>query len=94
MNDDVQPNMSVEDRYYHCKEYAKLTSAQKLGLKAKRDKRGHKLKQKRGSSSDGKIDLSKKTIKALASAVMNKVHFEDDEDADSEPSSNEATSSK
>ena len=91
---DVQPDMSVEDRYYNRKEYAKLTSAQKLGLKAKRDKRGHKSKRKRGTSSDGKIDLSKKTIKALASAVMNKVRFEDGEDADSEPSGDEATSSK
>ena len=91
---DVQPDMSVKDRYYNRKEYAKLTSAQKLGLKAKRDKRGHKSKRKRGTSSDGKIDPSKKTIKALASTVTNKVHFEDDEDADSEPSGDEATSSK
>ena len=91
---DVQPDMSVEDRYYNHKEYAKLTSAQKLGLKAKRDKQGHKSKRKRGTSSDGKIDLSKKTIKALASAVTNKVRFEDGEDADSEPSGNEAASSK
>ena len=72
----------------------KLTSAQKLGLKAKHDKRGHKSKRKLGTSSEGKIDLSKKTIKALASAVTNKVRFEDEEDADSEPSSDEATSSK
>ena len=66
---DMQPDMSVEDIYYNCKEYAKLTAAQKLGLKAKRDKRGHKSKQKRGSSSDGKIDLSKKTIVAKATII-------------------------
>ena len=35
---DVQPGMSVEVRYYNRKEYAKLTSAQKLGLKTKCDK--------------------------------------------------------
>ena len=46
-----------------------------------------------GSSSDGKIDLSKKT-KAFASVVMNKVHFESEEDADSDRSGDKAVSPK
>ena len=33
--------MTVEDRYYNRVEYQKFTVAQKLGLKCKREKRGH-----------------------------------------------------
>ena len=40
--DDAEPNLSVDDRYYMGKEYAKLSKAEKLGLKLKRQRRGHK----------------------------------------------------
>ena len=44
-NKSTEADMSVEDRYYNRSEYSKLTNAQKLGLKLKREKRG----QKKGS---------------------------------------------
>ena len=41
-NDDAEPDMSVDDRYYTGKEYAQLSRAKKLGLKLKRQRCGHK----------------------------------------------------
>ena len=35
-------DMSVEDRYYSMKEYNSLSQAKKAGLRAIREKRGHK----------------------------------------------------
>lgn len=70
--------MSVEDRYYNTEEeYKDLTPAQKLGLKLKREKRGHQPggKSKNRTSggahnrNSGGVNLSKSTIKALVSAV-------------------------
>ena len=40
--DDAEPDLSVDDHYYTGKEYAKLSKAKKLGLKLKRQRRGHK----------------------------------------------------
>ena len=40
--DDAEPDLSVDDHYYMGKEYAKLSKAEKLGLKLKRQRRGHK----------------------------------------------------
>ena len=40
--DDTEPDMSVDDRYYTGKEYAKFSKAKKLGLKLKRQKHSHK----------------------------------------------------
>ena len=41
-NDDAEPDMSVDDRYYTGKEYTQSSRAKKLGLKLKCQKRGHK----------------------------------------------------
>ena len=41
--DDTEPDLSVDDRYYMGQEYAKLSKAKKLGLKLKCQRRGHKL---------------------------------------------------
>ena len=46
---DIEPNMSVDDRYYTDKEYAMLSKAKKLGLKLKSQKRGHKSGNKGNS---------------------------------------------
>ena len=40
--DNTEPNMSVDDRYYTGKEYAKLSKAKKLGLKLKPQKHSRK----------------------------------------------------
>ena len=40
--DDAEPDLSVDDPYYTGKEYAKLSKAEKLGLKLKCQRRGHK----------------------------------------------------
>lgn len=68
---DIKADMSVEDRYYNKAEYSKLTPAQKLGLKKKREKRGHKPKKKEKTTdkTKDKVELSKRTIKALATAM-------------------------
>ena len=72
-NQDV--DMSVEDRYYTKKEYELLSPAKKLGLKRKRATRGHKPGTKsskdyrKPTNQDSKLELSKRTIKAIASKV-------------------------
>ena len=43
---DIEPDMSVDDRYYTGKEYAMLSKAKKLGLKLKCQKHGHKPRNK------------------------------------------------
>lgn len=67
-NDSGDTDMTVEDRYYSKKEYDALSNAKKRGLKRKRELRGHQAGTK-DSKSKGKLDLSKRSIKALASAL-------------------------
>lgn len=77
-----EADMTVEDRYYNGNEYKKLSAAQKLGLKRKREARGHqpsRKKQKKGGKGGGgkgkggggggKVTLSKSSINSLASAI-------------------------
>ena len=64
-NDHIQPDMSIEDRYYSKVEYRKLTPAQRKGLGIKRENRGHK----HNSKGKQKITLSKRTIKTVAASV-------------------------
>ena len=94
----IQPDMTVEDTYYSRKDYAALSAAKKLGLKIKRENRGHisKGKDRKSSENPDQVDmtncpmnLTKRTIRALASAVTRtnkQVTFADevDEDEDSE----------
>ena len=77
LSGDVEPDMSVPDRYYKHNEYVKLTQAQKLGLKMKRAKRGHKPSAKNKQEAN----LSKRSIKAIASAIT-KMQMTDDHDSD------------
>lgn len=68
---EAKADMTVEDRYYNKTEYAKLTSAQKLGLKLKREKRGHKKKRKsRSNGKTDKLELSDKSINSLVAAMQ------------------------
>lgn len=70
----VPADMSVEDRYYKRGEYMQLTEAQKMGLKIKREKRGggKELGKKRPANRD-KVNLSSRSIKALAQAMRDDV---------------------
>ena len=73
--DKIVPDNSVPDRYYTGEEYQALNDAQKKGLKLKIAKRGYKSKVKHGRPSGGggenkvKMELSKRSIKALFSAL-------------------------
>jgi hypothetical protein len=66
----IEADMSVPDRYYTLAEYKKLTAAQKMGLKIKREKRGHDTKKGGKKRSNSEINISKASIKAIASAVQ------------------------
>jgi hypothetical protein len=68
--------MTVEDRYYTKAEYDKLTLARKLGLKRKREARNHKpgsksskVKNDKHKGSRGGMNLSKRSVKALATQL-------------------------
>ena len=88
----IQADLTVEDRYYNRKEYSALSDAKKLGLKIKRQRRGQGSgagsgngNTNSGSGNSGNqsaMSLSKRTIKALASAVakssVKDVTFADD----------------
>ena len=70
----VVPDNSVFDRYCIGEEYQALNEAQKKGLKIKRANRGHKPKVKHGRPPSGcenklKMELSKRSIAALVSAL-------------------------
>lgn len=61
--EDIVPDMTVEDRYYKMSEYKRLSPAKRKGLALMRAKRDKKPK------SGGAVSLSKRSIKALASAL-------------------------
>lgn len=77
---DVEPDMSVEDRYYPTPEYKRLSNAKKLGLKIKRDKRekkgGVKKRGKKVKFSQA-TKLDKASVKALATAVREQMNLDD-----------------
>ena len=93
--DDVEPDMSVEDRYYNKTEYDKLSLAKKKGLSIKRKKRGHRpgardSKTKKSASKQTPTKAGKTFKKRVISAI--KSHFgkslEEEDDAaskDKEP---------
>ena len=85
-NKSTEADMSVEDRHCDKSEYSKLTNAQKLGLKLKREKRGQK-KGSQGKRKQGEIKLSDHSIKAIASALRESNNDDsDEEDSDDEKS--------
>ena len=78
-SNDHDPDISVENHYYKKSEYDQLTGLQKKGLKLKWEKRGHKPGRKDSPSTRGgkgggnkgksKLQLSKRDISAIATAV-------------------------
>lgn len=103
--EDVEPDMSVDDRYYKIDEYKKLSPAKKLGLQMKRKKRGGGRSQGggggrsqgggrsngsgrgqrsgRGGGGSEKIQLDKRSIKALATAMTAAAKKKDEDETDS-----------
>ena len=87
---DTEPDMSVDDRYYTGREYATLSKAKKLGLKLKRQKRGHKPGNKGKSRTAPKPTTGDRTtrriIKALTKLIAAEGQSEDDNTIDNGPS--------
>ncbi|KAL3934951.1 MAG: hypothetical protein SGARI_003168 [Bacillariaceae sp.] len=88
---EVDPDMSIQDRYYTKDEYRGLSRAQKLGLKKKREDRGHKPKNHKKSNKSKKSLKSadkaaeKRMISALKAIMKDsKDKKTDDSDDDSE----------
>ena len=75
--DQVEPDMSVKDRYYNKGEYAKLSVAEKKGLKEKRKRRGN---GKGGDKPNKKVKWDERTIKAIASQVVEQMKEDEPED--------------
>ena len=65
--DKLEPDMSVEDRYYSKTEYSKLSAAKKKGLNIKRKKRGHKpgAKDSKSSPKKGPATFRKRVVSVL-----------------------------
>jgi hypothetical protein len=89
LKDPETPNMSVEDRYYKRKEYNALSAQQKLGLKLKREKRGHTGNEKgKKEKKKNSVELSQRMIKALATALCqeteDKVEVEESDESSEE----------
>lgn len=66
----IKPDMSVEDRYYKTKDYKSLSVAKKKGLQLMRKSRGQNPKNKKPQR--GKLELSKRSIAAVAAALRGK----------------------
>ena len=79
-DDDIQPNMSIEDRYYTGKEYSQLSKVKKFGLKVKCQKRGHrtgaKNRTKAKPATKTNDHASDRIIKALMK-VLEQNHTDD-----------------
>jgi len=81
----VQPDLSVEDRYYTKAEYMKLSPEKKAGLQEKRKRRGHRPgdktsrvnKKRRTGNNKNNNNISNRTIKALVSALTAKLSSDD-----------------
>ena len=88
---DTEPDMTVADRYYNRTEYAQLSAAKKMGLKKKRDGRGHTpggtgKRGRGGQNAKQKSEISQRTVSALLSALV----MDDDADAAPDPMETEA----
>ena len=92
--DEMQPDLSIEDRYYTADEYRKLTAKQRLGLRIKREKRGHKSRPGKNKDKDKKrkLDISKRSIKAIASALQSCDIQDQDEEKKKDDSETETES--
>ena len=84
----------IEDVYYECDAYRALSDKQKAKLHWHRSKRTDKSGDRKSSGKFGgkqqgkrKFNLSKRDIKAIATAAS-KMKISDDSDDDSEPTTN------
>jgi hypothetical protein len=92
--DSVEPDMSIEDRFYKPNEYQKLTKAQQKGLRIKRGKRRGKEGNGKGKNKTphkAKKSFNKRVVAAVKSYLKSdskgsnkKVQFESSDDDSSE----------
>ena len=68
-DDAVEPDMSMEDRYYNVKEYRKLSPAKKYALKILREKRGGGSGKGSAKKHKRSVELSDRTVKAIVTAL-------------------------
>ena len=98
--DKIVSDNSVPDCYYNGEEYQSLNDAQKKGLKLKRAKRGHKSKVKHGRPYGGgggnkvKMELLKRSIKALVSALASQAGYSEGADPTSDTESKDGEDKK
>jgi hypothetical protein len=89
-DDGVEADMNVEDRYYKRKEYAKLTRAQKKGLRILREKRGHQpnKKQKRDKRNKNKdkdmVQISRRDVKKVQTLLTEKEKSDKSDESEEE----------
>ena len=86
---DTEPDMLVDNRYYTGKEYAMLSKAKKLGLKLKRQKRGHKPGNKGKPRAAPKPTVGDRAmtriVKALSKLIAANGQSEDEDNNDIDP---------
>mmetsp|Transcript_22939 Transcript_22939/g.32827 ORF Transcript_22939/g.32827 Transcript_22939/m.32827 type:complete len:102 (+) Transcript_22939:1550-1855(+) len=86
--------MSIQDRYYTRAEYHKLSNAKRLGLNCKQEARGSHPKPKvEKSKKASPLNLSKHSIKVIASAIKANA-LDSDNDTSDERSVEETPSPK
>lgn len=83
--DKVEPDMSVEDRYYSRDEYKKLSASKKKGLSIKRERRGHKRGSKSAKHKTQGKEFSRRQVKAIERMMrkqrLNDTDSESDDDS-------------
>ena len=82
---EIEPNLTVEDRYYSMKEYNSLSPAKKKGLSIKRKKRGHVPGAKDSKAKKGKVTFQRRTVAMLESNPSDESKNEDKTEDTTEP---------
>ena len=81
----LEPDMSIEDRYYTKEEYGRLSDAKKKGLSIKRKNRGHKAGAKDSKVKKGKRTFQKRVVSAVNRYLKTKGDdTEEDDESDEE----------
>ena len=83
--DNLQPDMSVEDRYYSREEYETLSPSKKKGLSIKRNNRGHKPGQKSSKTVPKKGKTTYQKPKRNISAIHRLEEGDESEDDEEIP---------
>ena len=84
--DNLEADMSVEDRYYSREEYAKLSANKKKGPSIKRNKRGHKpgAQSSKVIPKKGRKTYQKRTVSAISRTDIAGYQSESEPESDDE----------